>query len=115
MRHIRTVTVAVTPLLCAIISQVVAESVLIDIVARLDRSDQLALRLQTLAPDLVIIGLCQDEGDGIVLSLRNALPRAKVIALSHDTRQAYLPGPDRHRSVLIELSPEALSEAIRGS
>src|SRR5690348_15679841 len=83
MRPLRTVTVAITRLLGDIISQVVAERAPIDIVARLDGRDQLALRLQSLAPDLVLIGLCEDEGGAIALSLGNALPRAKVIALSH--------------------------------
>lgn len=115
MRHIRTVTVAITPLLCNIISEVVAERAPIDIVARLDRSDHLALRLQTLAPDLVIIGLCKDEGDGIAISLCNALPWVKVIALSHDTRHAYLHASHCHRTMLTDMSPEALIEAIRGS
>jgi len=107
MLHLRTVTVALTPLLGDIISQVVAERAPIDIVARL------APRLQSLAPDLILIGLCQAEGDAIALSLRNALPQAKVIALSHDARHAYLHVPYRHRTTLIDLSPEALIEAIR--
>jgi len=113
MLHLRTVTVALTPLLGDIISQVVAERAPIDIVARLGSRDQLAPRLQSLAPDLILIGLCQAEGDAIALSLRNALPQAKVIALSHDARHAYLHVPYRHRTTLIDLSPEALIEAIR--
>ena len=40
-----------------LISAVVAELAPIDIVARLDRSDLLVLRLRMLAPDLVLIGL----------------------------------------------------------
>jgi DNA-binding NarL/FixJ family response regulator len=110
---LRTVTVALTPLLGDIISRVVAERAPIDIVARLDSRNQLPARLQTLAPDLVLIGLCQAEGDAIALSLCNALPRAKVIALSHDARHAYLHVPHRHRTMLNDLSPEALIEAIR--
>ena len=115
MRPLRTVTVAITRLLGDIISQVVAERAPIDIVARLDGRDQLPLRLQSLAPDLVLIGLCEDEGGAIALSLGDALPRAKVIALSHDAHHAYLPVPHRHRTTLIDLSPKALIEAIRGS
>jgi DNA-binding NarL/FixJ family response regulator len=115
MRPLRTVTVAITSLLGDIISQVVAERVPIDIVARLDSRDQLKSRLQTLAPDLVLIGLRQDEGGAIALSLCDAFPRAKVIALSHDGDHAYLPVPRRHGTKLIDLSPKALIEAIRVS
>jgi len=111
MRPLRTVTVAITPLLGDIINQVVAMRAPIEIVARLNHRDQLVVRLQTLAPDLVLIGLRQDEG--IALSLRNALPRARVIALSHDAHRAYLPLPHRNRTTLIDLSPVALIEAIR--
>lgn len=114
MRPLRTVTVAITPLLGDIINQLVAVRVPIEIVARLDTRDRLAQRLQILAPDLVLIGLREDEGDAIALSLRNTLPRAKVIALSHDGHQAYLPVPHRHRTTLIDLSPKPLIEAIRG-
>jgi DNA-binding NarL/FixJ family response regulator len=114
MPPIRTVTVTITPLLCDIISQVAAERAPIDIVARLDNRGRLELRLQTLAPDLVLIGLCPGEDDSIALSFRNALPRAKVIALSHDIRHAYLHVSHRHGTVLNDLSLEALIEAIRG-
>jgi chemotaxis response regulator CheB len=114
MRPLRTVTVAITPLLGDIISHVVVERAPIDIVAHLDSRDQLAPRLRTLAPDLVLIGLSRDEGGAIELSLTNALPRVKVIALSHDACHAYFPVPHRHRTRLIDLSPEALIETIRG-
>jgi DNA-binding NarL/FixJ family response regulator len=114
MRSLRVVTVTITPLLADIISQLVGERVPIDIVARLDSRDQLASRLQTLAPNLVLIGLDRDEGGTIALSLRDALPWARVIALSHDSRHAYLAVPPRRRATLIDLSPEALIEAIRG-
>jgi DNA-binding NarL/FixJ family response regulator len=115
MEPLRTVTVAITPLLGDIINQAVAERAPIEIVARLDSRDQLAFRLQTLAPDLVLIGLGRDEGGAIGLSLRDALPRVKVIALSHDAHHAYLPAPQRHHTTLIDLSPEALIEAIQDS
>jgi len=112
--HIRTVTVAITPLLGDIINEVVAERAPIDIVARLDRSDRLELQLRALAPDLVLIGFCRDEDDGIALSLRSALPLTTVIAFSHDTRHAYVHVPNRPRIALIDMSPAALIEAIRG-
>jgi len=114
MHRIRTATVSITALLGDIISQVVAEYAPIDIVARLDRSEELAVRLQSLAPDLILIGLCQGEADEIALFLCDALPLVNVIALSHDARHAYLPVPNHHRSALIDLSPNALIEAIRG-
>lgn len=114
MRHIRTVTVAITPLLCDIITEVVAEQAPIDIIARLDRSDEIAPRLQTLAPALVLMGLCRDEDDGLASSMRDVLPRARMIALSRDVRRAYLHAPHRDRAVLIDVSPGALIEAIRG-
>ena len=47
MRRVRTVAVTITPLLCDIISELVAERAPIDIVARLDSRYQLKL-LQTL-------------------------------------------------------------------
>ena len=114
MRPLRTVTVTITPLLGDIISQVVTVQAPIEIFARLDSRDRLELRLRILAPHLVLIGLRKDEDAAIALSLRNTLPRAKVIALSHDGHHAYLPVPDHPRTTLIDLSPKALIEAIRG-
>jgi hypothetical protein len=60
-----------------------------------------------------LIGLRKDEGGAIALSLRNTLRRAKVIALSHDAHHAYLPVAHPPRTMLIDLSPEALIEAVR--
>jgi hypothetical protein len=114
MRPLRTVTVTITPLLGDIISQVVAVRAPIEIVARLDSRDRLELRLRILAPNLVLIGLRQDEGGAIALSLRNAIPRARLIALSYDARHGYLLGPHRGPTTLSDLSPEALIAAIRG-
>jgi hypothetical protein len=114
MRRLRTVTVRVTPLLADIINQLVAERVPIDILARLDNRDHLVRRLQTWAPDLVLIGLAPNEGGDIVFSLRNAIPRARLIALSHDAGHGYLLGPHGGPTTLIDLSPEALIAAIRG-
>ena len=113
MRPLRTVTVAITPLLGDIIGQLVAERAPTDIVARLDSRDQVALRLQSLAPDLVLIGLRKEESSAIALSLRNAVPQAKVIALSHDAHHAYLPAPHRHDTTPVDLSPATLIEAIQ--
>jgi hypothetical protein len=68
----------------------------------------LALRLQTLA-DLVLIDFAGVEATAS-RSVRNALPWAKVIALSHDTHRAYL----RLLRRLIDRLLEGLIEAIRG-
>ena len=114
MQRVRTVTVSLTPLMSDIISEVVDELAPIDIIARFDRSEHLALCLKILAPDLVLIALAPDEGDDIALTLSKMLPRAKVIALSHDVRHAYVHLPSRHCSAPIGISPTALIEAIRG-
>jgi DNA-binding NarL/FixJ family response regulator len=114
MRRLRTVTVTVTPLMADIISQLVAERAPIDIVASLDDRDQLASRLRTLLPELVLIGLDQSEGGAVAISLHDAVPRARVIALSHDARHAYLSAPPSADATAIDLSPQALIEAVRG-
>ena len=114
MQGIRTVTVSVTPLLSDIIKELVAEWAPIDIVARLASDDQLALHLQTLAPDLVLIGIGEKDGDSVVLSLDNDLHWARVIGLSHDARHAYLLEPHGRGATQFEMSPEALIEVIQG-
>src|SRR5947209_11223700 len=61
MRPLPTVTVPITPLLGDIISQVVAVRTPIQIVARLNSRDQLELRLQILAPNLVGSGFARTK------------------------------------------------------
>ena len=90
------------------ISQTIAERAPIDIVASLESLSSRCV-FRRLHPISTLSGFA-----GVKVtasrSLRNALPWAKVIALSHDTHCAYL----RVQHRLIDTPLEGLIEAIRG-
>ena len=62
----------------------------------------------------MLVGLRASETDAVALSVLALLPAAKVIAFSGDARQAYVHEMRPHRAALIDVSPQALIDAIRG-
>jgi hypothetical protein len=111
MRRIRKVAVRITAV--RMISQTIAERAPIDIVAGLDSRPvsivvKLTLRLQTLA-DLLLIGLCRSEGDGIALSPQcSSLGKGERAFAGHPLRLS-APAAPAYRHVA-----GSLIEAIRG-
>jgi hypothetical protein len=103
-----------TPLLTDIIEQLLTEHVALDVVARFDVRDLLEERLQVFAPDLIFVGLRPGEADEIGRGLLSLAPAAKVIAFSNDARHGYVHEMRPHRAALIDISPQALIEAIDG-
>jgi DNA-binding NarL/FixJ family response regulator len=114
MAGIRTVVVTISPLLADIIEQSITGQVVLDVLARLDTRDFLDKRLQTINPDLILVGLRPGEPDEIGSSLLSLLPAARVIVFSSDARHAYVHEMLAHHFTLINVSPPALIEAIRG-
>jgi DNA-binding NarL/FixJ family response regulator len=112
--NIRTVVVTMSPLLSDIIKQLLIHQTVLDVIAEFDTRDALEERLRNTAPNLILIGLRPGEGDGIGLSFLALVPAAKVIAFSSDGRHAYLHEMRAHRAALIEVSPQALIDAILG-
>jgi DNA-binding NarL/FixJ family response regulator len=113
MAGIRTVVVTMSSLFVDIIEQSVTEQIALDIVARFEARD-LEEHLRVINPDLVLVGLRPGEADEIGRSLLEVVPVARVIVFSSDARHAYLHEMIPHRATLIDVSPAALIEAIRG-
>jgi hypothetical protein len=84
----------------------------LEIVAEIDTRKGLARRLKALRPDLVVIGIAQNEGDGSVGALLKHLPTAKIIALGPNGRMTGYEFCVR-RSKLSNRSPEGLISFIR--
>jgi DNA-binding NarL/FixJ family response regulator len=103
-----------SPLLIDIIEQSVTGHVALDIVAHLEARNLIEERLRVMKPDLVLVGLYPGEADEIGRSLLSLVPVARVIVFSSDARHAYLHEMQAHRVTLIDVSPPALIEAIRG-
>jgi len=98
-----------------LITELMAGHRSLDLVGRLDTREGLEERLPPLAPDLILIGLRREEGDEIGLSLVSLLPNAKVIAFSSDGRHAFVHHMQPQRTVLSDVSPQMLIDAILGS
>jgi DNA-binding NarL/FixJ family response regulator len=103
-----------SPMLSDIIKQLLVRQASLDVVAEFESRDWLEQRLPVIAPNLILIGLRPREADGIGLSLLGLVPGAKVIAFSNDGRHAYLHEMRAHRAALIDVSPQALIDAILG-
>ncbi len=112
MAAIRTVMITMTPIFRDLITELVTRRRRLKVVAELDGRQGLEERLRPLAPDLILIGLTRNEGDEIGLSLVRLFPNAKVIAFSGDGRHAFVHQMQPQRSVLLDVSPQMLIDAI---
>jgi hypothetical protein len=100
--------VTISPLFADIIRQVLADRVAIEFATEIRHRKRLEARLLTLQPELVLIGLRRGEDDTIGRTILGTLPRAKVIAFSHDASTAYVHEMRPHRTEQRDFSIEAL-------
>jgi DNA-binding NarL/FixJ family response regulator len=112
---IRAVMITMSPLFRELVAELIAGHADLDVVGELDTRNELGEQLRSLAPDLIFIGLRREEGDEIGLSLARLLPNAKVIAFSSDGRHAFVHHMQPQPTVLIDVSPQMLIDAILGS
>ena len=84
----------------------------LDIVGQLNGRGMLAQRLQRLRPQLVIIGLRQNETAALIRALLTQLPGSKFIALSHDGRSIAGYELRLNRTPLSDRSPEGVIDFI---
>ena len=103
-----------SPLLADIIKQLITGHIPLDVLAHFKHRTLLEKELLRIGPDLVLVGLRLGETDQIGSRLLKLVPAAKVIAFSSDARHAYLHDMRPNRAAIIDVSPRALIEAIRG-
>ena len=108
----RAVMVTISPLFADIIRQVLAGRIAIEFAAEIRHRKRLEVRLLRLQPELVLIGLRRGEDDTIGGTILGTLPRAKVIAFSHDARNVYVHEMLPHRTELPDFSIEALFSLV---
>ena len=114
MAAIRTVMVTMPPIFRDLIAELMAGRRNLEVVGNLGARDGLEERLRALEPDLILIGLGKGEGDEIGLPLVRLLPNAKVIAFSGDGRDAFVHRIHAQRTALLDVSAQALIDAIMG-
>lgn len=112
--RIRTVFLALSPIVRDIILRILPRSVDLEVVADFETQSPPKGILKDLDPDVIIIGLLAGEIDSSASLLLSVVPRAKVIALSSEGRNAFIHEMRPHRSVIKDISPHALVSAISG-
>jgi DNA-binding NarL/FixJ family response regulator len=113
--RIRTVIVTMPRLLGDIITALVTDHAALDVVAEFDNRADAENSLPDIAPDLILVGLRDDETDAIGLTLLALGPSAKVVAFSNDGRNGYLHEMRAQRVELTDISPQTLIDAILGA
>jgi hypothetical protein len=86
----RVMVVTVSPLLAELVTGVLAPSMDIEVIGRLDGRGDLARQMLDLRPDLVLIGLVGSETHDIALTLLDILPSVKILVLARDATRAWL-------------------------
>lgn len=115
MARLRTLVVTLSPLLRELVTSVLPSPISVDVIEILESRQGVAERLRDLAPDLVLIGLVDAETDAIALPLLAALPSVRILVLARNGAHAWLHQPHGRRTVLSDLSVQALRAAMQGS
>ena len=108
----RAIIVTLPTFLREIITTLVEARLPLNIVANLDCRCDVAAALEMLTPDLVVIGLRAGETDDVGRDILSRIPTARVIAISDGGRNAYVHEMCACRTVLRDVSAEALAAAI---
>jgi len=108
----RAIIVTLPTFLRDIIATLAEDRLPLNIVAELDRRVDVAAALESLLPDLVIVGLRTGETDEVGREILSRIPTARVIAISDGGHNAYVHEMCAWRTVLLDVSAEALAAAI---
>ena len=108
----RAIIVTLPTFLRDIITTLAEARLPLSIVANLDRRGDVAAALELWAPDLVVVGLRAGETDDVGRDILSRIPTARVIAISDGGRNAYVHEMCAYRTVLLDVSAEALAAAI---
>ena len=112
MPETRAIIVTLPKFLRDIVTTLAEDRLPFNIVADLDRRCAVAAALEVLAPDLVVVGLRAGETDDVGRDILSRIPSARVIAISDGGRNAYVHEMCASRTVLLDVSAEALAAAI---
>jgi hypothetical protein len=112
LASIRTAVVTLSPVTLDIITTLLPDPWVLNLVAQLGDRVAVKARLGALDPDLVLFGLRDGETEDVACDLLALLPSAMIIALSSDGRNAVVYEMRPHRRAMRNISPGALISAI---
>jgi DNA-binding NarL/FixJ family response regulator len=108
---IRAVLIGMSPLLRDIVEQSISTQMDVEIIDEIF-ADDWGERLRSLSPDVVIISLGRNESDDIMIRLLEIVPNARIVTLSHDSRQAIFCEMHTRPTVFPDFSPEEIVSLI---
>ena len=109
---VRTLVVTLAPLLADLIRDVLQPKLTLDIIGVLHTRESLPHSLRGLAPDLLLLGLTENEIDAVALPLLATLPSVAILVMAPNGQHAWLYEMQPHRSVLSDLSVAALAQTL---
>jgi hypothetical protein len=109
---LRTLMVTVSPLLGEMTLAVLLPYLPMEIIGILETRQDIATMLLQAAPDLLLLGLFENEREAIAGSLLLIVPSIKILALASDGRQAWLFETGQPPLALPDLSLPALVSAV---
>ncbi len=112
MAGFRTLVVTVSPLLGEMILAVLLPHLPLEIVGILAMRQDMAAMLAQAAPDLLLLGLLENEPETIADSLLAMCPSMKILALAANGREAWLFEAGQTPLALPDLSVPALVSAL---
>ena len=111
MARVRVVLIGMSPLLHDIVKQAIGSDRDMEVVGEVF-ADGSRDRLRALRPDVVIVSLARDQGDDVTNELLEAIPTAKIVALSFDNRHALCRMAGRRQKVLVDVSARDIAAFI---
>ena len=112
MVRIRTAMITMPPIFRDLVTELMVGHGTLDVVGEFDTRTGLKEQLQKLAPDLILLKLLRDEGNEIGRELARMRPGMKVIAFSSDAHDAFVYRMPLQHTVLLDVSPRTLIDAI---
>jgi hypothetical protein len=113
MTAIKTVMVAVPPLLRDLIQCLAEGRVELDLIAELDHGGALLSQLQHIQPGLVVVGPHRQGSDEDIAAILAQFPATRVIRFSAGLREISGYCLQRHQVTLTDASPQSLLELLR--
>jgi hypothetical protein len=112
LASIRTAVVTLPPVILDIITTLLPNRAMLDVVAQLPDRMDIEARLGAITPDLVLFGLRDGETENAAGALLDHLPRTTIIALSSDGRDAIIHKMRPYRRAFRNVSPSVLIRFI---
>jgi chemotaxis response regulator CheB len=113
--ELRAVAVTMSTLLRDIVTTLLSDQVVIEVVAVFNSRAESEKAIVAIAPDLILLGLQPGEIDEIASIMLSRVPSARVAVFSHDGRHVCVHAGRSRGKKLVDASPQEVVDAILGT